>query len=1565
MALFFKKLGAQINPFDHGQTWSTVARGTQPTPAPQRPTATFNQPSRQVSFGANNQFAGTPKTSSPVSAPKPSVAWNQPTQQVVLPKINNNVQVGVAQPIPQLGNKQITQSKPTNQMTAADYAKDPTGRFFDSVGLGIGRSLTGTMQSASGLVDAVSPGKGTSQFTKNLNKNAESQDARIKAQGLNNAAYHTAQVGTDIATFLIPGATGSKAAIKGAELSSKVPGAAKVTAKIAKTADAISKSGKAGKAAIATTKYLTKPTNVANIATDTALNTGFRAARGQDISPGTLAMDAGMSAGTAAGLGLAGKGIKAGANKVLDMAISDNVLKPRALPGDPAGLDIPVETQPKTTPKAKVKVANNTKIYDVPIEQQTPKARSFNDIADELANAQTAKQNEIMKYKGFEKARAVGRNISEKVFNPYAEGERFSMKLAKAMGVNPKDALARYDLAHQLDVVGNSSTASKQLAIDTGLADVIGRYAPGDEEKKFITYMAMKRDLDVRANKGKQILPYDTKTLEAAVAQYENFNQRALQDLAVVNNHFKVLLKNALDSGTITKADFNKAIKSENFYAPIARVLGSEDVLRPTINANVKAGLSRQSAIQTLTGSDSPIDTTWKAIYEATATVTRENARNRAFSVMYGAADNNFVNDMVRMGFSKEQSQSLLDLRDTIDNLQGFVKDAKKQVKLAAKGARVDSKKATATNNRLQSAAIEKIAKTMEGIDPEGAAAIRSLSRKDQAQLTEWLISGMTDGQINRGNKVNAKAQESYQNLMNLRAQAEGLIAETGAAKRSAREIQILKNEKTGRQVINGFVEGYPVWVETTPEMARMVQGLNPQELGTVLKTLSSIQHVWRTFWTGIFNPVFAAKSKIFYDKPMLYLNQTGSHNQLRPGVMAGAFGDNFKTQNDFFKELQRNGVAPVTGSRMMGDTKQSIELIAAHNDFQKRLAYYAKHPTAGLEAMDVFGGRLAHSSRMKAARAEYAKGIANKLSKEDALMNASRAYNNVLPNYARTTHLLRQIDAIIPYANAGVAGTRAMTTAMQKNPVGWSTKAGAWASALAAVGVYSMSDQTTHDFYQDMYDSNNQSVIQNNLVFALPGAHKDPATGQWTGIVKIPVPPEFRAPNALIQDKAFTSNGGDSNGYNPTVGALSTIGTGGIANIGRDGGVNMEMNPFINASAELSTNKQNTGTGNSFAYGDTQYLPRNDQINKDTSQLAISGAQAFNKLPIGDISPAALDSQLKSFGSGGKIIRSVGSGLAKNENTTPDQLPGTDIKKSITGVISADGTKGMTDTKWHFKNQDAVKATLQTKDLRDSFDKLNSKNDTPGDSQAKSQLLYESLQTDGKLWDAQKKQNELDAKKGGLSNPLFSLTPEQARAVTLYRGNARMNAAKQSYAKDGSSLFQSLGLDEKWYQDFKTAEGAYYDKIKEKTKNDPNAASQATAAKTYSGASAVTSPVMQSKLDQYYAYPAKSAERKAYLKANPDIVAYWDQQNGLANEERLAMGLDLLGADQYSKYGSGGNTPTLSKKGFNPYNYAVSTSSGGGKPKTIKAKAAAKVGIAAKSTASAKPKVTIKKSLV
>lgn len=1566
MGLDLRKIGDQLNPFDGGKSYKTQ---------------TTNADRARL---ANQQL----NLAREQSLRKAAAMGNVQSQNKL--KANNY------------------QVKYRPEPTFGQNIRNATG----TVGLGLYRSGIGTAQGLSGIYDLASPGTGTNRFSQEFDRMAKRSDQIQQEQNRSAAGYKAGQFLGDALTFTAGGSAASSGArvLSGTQFGKAAAAiSSPLTNALGKTTAGLAAKGAGGRIAGAALTGVTAPGNVANIISDTSLGLGQMSSKGYDIGPKDVAIQAGISTAFGAGLPATAQTVKEGlrvASKTSSAAadVSKVVAKsqidaPGALRDAEANeavakakLDASFQRlgnaqsagrQSETLKKqynkdlmayqkaraiTKAAEINNKKpgLYVEDVSKKQPTDKTF---AERQAAAQAEKEGQILKPRGTEAVRSKGRDASSKLYNPYSEAERLNQLNAKAQGLSKTGATkklnATSDLASKMDFVANSRVAAKQLMEDTGLDKVIQKY-PDKKGKvnEFVLYLAAKRDVAVSGAKGKRI--YGGETLEDVnkfIKEFEKKNPQAKSDLKAVKGSFKKLLDDELKAGTITPEFHKNALATEDYYAPIERVLGSEDVLRPSINVNNKASLSRTSATRKLEGSSDPVKGDWDAIIGGMQRRVRETKLNQAYGVMYDIAKNKRVDDAVRMGMNKEQSKALIDLQDTITALQKQAQAAKGAVKSASKKAKVASKKMTAYQNKVNDKAIERIAKNLEVNDVDGAATVRGLKRSDKNQLMEWLQGNMTDAEITNGIKKSAQLQDAVARLQEARAIADDLQT-SGTLFKGARSELIQATDARGRQVIRGFVDGYPTWLEVTPEIAKMVQGLEPQKLPGLIKGLASVQRVWRTFWTGAYNPVFAAKSFLLYDPPMAAINQSGSRFQLDPRVFGKAIADVFTDYDGFFKELKRTGVQPVYGSKMSGDIKLDAKVIASHKNFQSRLAYLATHPGQLIEALDVVGGKLAHSTRMRTARAEYAKSISQGLSKSAALENAARTYNNVLPNYGRVSRLMKEIDAVIPYASAGVAGNRALTSAMRTDPIGWAAKASLFATAIAATGEYALSSDETKEFYQDMYDSNKVSVLQNNIVFALPGAKKDPETGEWSGIVKIAIPPEFRAPNALLQQALADNNEVDTGDYDPRLAAATSMATAGITNIGRSGDINAEYNPAIQAGLELSTNKQG-GTGDSFAYGDNQYLPRNEQINDNTSQLAISGAQAFNKLPFGDVSPAAVDAQLKSLGMGGNVIRSVGSGLTKTEDTTDEQLPGMGLDKSIKGLYSADGTKGMTETGWHFKHQDQVMNELPSKTLRDQFSIVNSKNDSPGDAQAKSQLLYESLQSDGALWDAQKKQNDLDATKTGISNPLFGLTPEQARAVTLYRGNARLSAAKQTYAKDGSSLFESLGLDEKWYQDFKEKESEFYTKLESK-KKDSNTESVATTAKTYSGNPyQEPSRVIQSKLDYYYTLPSGTGARTAFLKANPDVVQYWDQQNGLANEERIAMGLDLLSTEEnkYGGYGSGGGGS--SSTSLNPLKYALSLSAGGKFKAPVSSKPkAVKVGIKKKDT-TAKPKVSIKKSLV
>jgi len=60
--------------------------------------------------------------------------------------------------------------------------------------------------------------------------------------------------------------------------------------------------------------------------------------------------------------------------------------------------------------------------------------------------------------------------------------------------------------------------------------------------------------------------------------------------------------------------------------------------------------------------------------------------------------------------------------------------------------------------------------------------------------------------------------------------------------------------------------------------------------------------------------------------------------------------------------------------------------------------------------------------------------------------------------------------------------------------------------------------------FYDDMQLSKRKYVLDNNVIIVLPGAHKDEKTGEWSGILKINIPPELRPLNNQIRESIYNN---------------------------------------------------------------------------------------------------------------------------------------------------------------------------------------------------------------------------------------------------------------------------------------------------------------------------------------------------------------------------------------------------------------------------------------------------------
>lgn len=132
------------------------------------------------------------------------------------------------------------------------------------------------------------------------------------------------------------------------------------------------------------------------------------------------------------------------------------------------------------------------------------------------------------------------------------------------------------------------------------------------------------------------------------------------------------------------------------------------------------------------------------------------------------------------------------------------------------------------------------------------------------------------------------------------------------------------------------------------------------------------------------------------------------------------------------------------------------------------------------------------------------------------------------------------------------------------------------------------------------------------------------------------------------------------------------------------------------------------------------------------------------------------------------------------------------------------------------------------------------------------------------KIQTAQRNKQTLD--------PFYTLEPEQQltalRLQTFYPGD-----------KQKSDL---TNANIEWLKPFWAARTAYFDEL----------VAKGVMPKTENTKSFPTPPEMQAKLDAYYKLPYGTGQRSAFIKQNPDLVAYWDAKTDFTNAQREQLGL-------------------------------------------------------------------------
>lgn len=867
------------------------------------------------------------------------------------------------------------------------------------------------------------------------------------------------------------------------------------------------------------------------------------------------------------------------------------------------------------------------------------------------------------------------------------------------------------------------------------------------------------------------------------------------------------------------------------------------------------------------------------------------------------------------------------------------------------------SKRALKAGNKTKAAeaelqAVESARESLRSslVDKDAQAAVSNLSKPELIDVFKMLSEDGNNARLleslNKKSSAHAALASELDNLRGLRNQ---LKEEVKAARSDVAELS--PPSATGMQTISGLSEGYPFKIEVPPEIAKVLQGLEQEKLNTVLKFMTKAWYPFRMAFTGLLNPVFSAMSFVLYDTPMSVINSPQGARVFGARAVGEMF-KSFNSQSAFQKKLADSGAQVVTSTLVPGDVAKSVEYIASRKDLFSKVKFSLNPKNIGQVAndIDVFGAKLQNATRTRTAKAAYDQVLKDTGDEAQAMAAAAYDFNNVLPNYQNASSLLRQIDSIVPYAAASVAGTRSAGQAIRRRPGQAALGVtGLLVAPSVASTAFSLKQDEGQAFYKDMEDSGKTYVLDNNMIVVLPGAYKDDKTGEWHGIVKIPVAPEFRGANQVVWRQ--TRDAIQGNGVtDPRIyaGAVADSATGGLSPINPvSGKARPSVNPAVSDVVAMATNTD-LQTGRQIVPDYLKDEPTNKQVSRGTGGISRKIGNATG------ISPMKVQYLINSTGIAGKSATSGAEQVLASKGIIPKDQVSSGLKDQVTRKFV--GAYGTSSGGRFFKQVDQVAKGITNQDDRKVFQGLHAQRDKNAKSPDKQAEKYKIYLARPDVFAAEKKLNDYNKKSGQPANPLFDLTPEQQNAVMRYRGAKDLNSAKQAYDKNGNPLFTALGLDEKWYDDFRTKEGDFYAKIK--------GTDAETNPLTYSGAvKSKDSPQMEALKNQYYGLAKGTGARSAFLKSHPELLDSWAKDSQFTNAERVALGMKVTEDAQYSGsnssgYASGGGSDGSS----DPYKYAVSLNQGSvGKPKAFKvakSKAVAKKKIGKIKTKSVKSKV-------
>lgn len=1160
------------------------------------------------------------------------------------------------------------------------------------------------------------------------------------------------------------------------------------------------------------------------------------------------------------------------------------------------------------------------------------------------------------------------RIIREQAYDPLTMAKRYDAK--GAVGNDSIQSIMRRILAPDQAVeVRLKNKITLPNGYTSSVWDIIKKYGKESSEKakEFANYRMFKDELWRTTEGGEEAsLRLDPNELAQRVASYEAQHQDAILDNAVLREFSLRNFKERADAGIDSQAMYEASARNP-FYAPRTRAKGNNKDLKRTITGGFSTTAKSTAA---RTGADvavAPLD-----LYRMDARNTEVGVlRNALGENFYNRANNGDTRFMLdtdpyeavvhreaRQNFdqARQDATELRDLREQIANERNLTKE---QLAKAEKTAK-------ATEDRAINSMREALAKAkgnrddilndVVDRDPRYAEELKAIKEQKLPNLTPKERREQINFDIRELNKKypdpkemtrkelydlaqsldsgRFTAAELAEQATTLRQQipdlAERLDALTGmrnqvrqnvseadeAASQAWREVvdstqnQEIFDENVWTFKVDGEIGKGTAPAELVAEINRLLEfAKQGSGANLALRVTQAVGTVTKAFWTGAFAPVWQTLNVAKNFGLMLHNGKW--LNAVSPTAFRGfveglvpiraetrAFINGLRSRGASYENLVQSAAT----RRMVADdiaSRANIKDFLLRNPVNTLKDFY--HATSAAFT------HVANAQRNAIAYNAYRRAVAAGVPEDRAMHMAVEEINNVFGDLQRVSELAQALEPLIPYSGATQAGVRALINKAKTSPAEFALKQSAIIGGATALTMYSLGN--AKQYYQDQIDRGFTTDLDNNFIIALPGASRD-KDGNWSGIIKIPITPDFRPLNRATWRTAYDVANGQGVDVGMMAHELFNEFTGDMSNNIYNPQVAEEnpLNGIFSGSPLLNTGKiiagVNPTTGEPLSDDDMRLRDRTDQAYDSTS----NAARNLSEITGGALTPIQYDKLFGQLGGTGKAIR----------NDDPEQ---SFLSKMFDFSGALTDAKGMTDerreTNQYFDNIETVEKSIDPNDKATlkAFQSLHSKKteeqkDNMLNSATKANQFMQYL-GDGAfrttpLFDAERQLDALQREQGKPGNPLFDLSAQELQKVLTYRSLKVANSAGQNYTKNGESAFTSLGLDEAWYQNFRDAENNYYNQL--------NLEGDGGERKSFSGKKAVELTDAQRNLqNQYFALPAKSQERRDFLASNQWLKDYWASDNEFTDQERRSLGFNSLDGDNVydgntgDRYGSGG----------------------------------------------------------